>query len=56
MSLTGTFGATKATELASLFTAADMRVSATLDTTGVTGAENESNFSNEGQVLGAPNM
>ncbi len=56
MSLTGTFGATKATELASLFTAADMRVSATLDTAGITGAENEANISNEGPIIGGLGM
>lgn len=56
MTLTGTFGATKATELASAFTAADLRVSTEIDFNGSIGAENEANFSNEGPAAGGFNM
>ena len=56
MSLTGKFGATEATELAGIFTAADLRVSAELDINGLVDPVAEASFSNEGPVLGGMNM
>lgn len=55
MSLTGTFGATKATELASLFTAADLRVSTEIDLGGIS-PDIETNLSNEGPAVGGFNI
>lgn len=57
MSLTGTFGATKATELASLFTAADARVNVTMNINGlVDPSDDAAVLSGESPTVGGFNI